>query len=262
MMVLGTGLLAVVLPACAAPATLGTTAGAQEEFHHTYAVAAHGRISLENINGDVHIRAWDRSEVRVDAVKRASSPERLEEAQIVVDAGPDTVAIRTRYDQAGSSGKPASVEYTVTVPRGASLEEVKLINGALDIEGVAGNVKASSVNGTVRARQLAGDAQLSTVNGELEAAFNRLDSSRVVSMHSVNGSIVLSIPFDARAEFQASNVTGGIDNDFGLPVDRGRVVGSHLKAVLKGGGTRIRLRNVNGGIHIVPTVNGRRMRLT
>ncbi len=46
-----------------------------------------------------------------------------------------------RYDN------PAIVEYTLTVPRKAMLESVELVNGSLDIDGVEGNVKASSING-------------------------------------------------------------------------------------------------------------------
>jgi hypothetical protein len=39
-------------------------------------------------------------------------------------------------------------------------------------------------------------------------------------MDSVNGSIVLSIPYDAVRSLMARNVTGGIDNDFGMAVNR------------------------------------------
>jgi hypothetical protein len=44
-----------------------------EEFHQTYPFAANGRVSLSNINGPVHITAWDRNEVKLDAIKRANN---------------------------------------------------------------------------------------------------------------------------------------------------------------------------------------------
>lgn len=246
-------------------ALLGTTLASgdmHEEFHQTYAFSPQGRVALDNINGDVHIRAWDRNEVQVDAIKRATSRTRLEEAQIVVDPGPNVITIKTRYPDHHSQSHPASVEYTLSVPRGARLDEIKLINGKLEITGVAGDVRASSVNGMVKAEKLGGEARLSTVNGRVEANFERLDAAKSISLNSVNGSIVLSIPYDAHADFRASNVTGGIENDFGLPVDRGRRVGSNLNATLKGGGTHIRLNNVNGSISIIPVSHGRRVRFT
>ncbi|HYE65584.1 MAG TPA: hypothetical protein VD966_08375 [Pyrinomonadaceae bacterium] len=45
----------------------------REEFHQTYPLTPDGRISLENMNGSVRITAWDRQEVKVDAVKRAQT---------------------------------------------------------------------------------------------------------------------------------------------------------------------------------------------
>ncbi len=43
-----------------------------EEFHQSYPLTAGGRVSLSNLNGKVRVTAWDRNEVRVDAVGRGS----------------------------------------------------------------------------------------------------------------------------------------------------------------------------------------------
>jgi hypothetical protein len=48
-----------------------------EEFHQTYSLTSDGRVSLNNINGAAHISAWDRNEVKVDAVKRADDQDGL-----------------------------------------------------------------------------------------------------------------------------------------------------------------------------------------
>src|SRR5579864_1801561 len=162
-----------------------------EEFHQTYAITSDGRIELDNINGDVHISSWDRNEVKVDAVKYADTKERLDEAKIEIDSGKDYLSIRTKYPDHnnswnwGSHNNPASVEYTLTVPRNARLDEIKLINGPLDIAGVTGEVRASCINGELRAQDLAGRARLSTINGRLDARFGRLAGSSV-ELNSVN----------------------------------------------------------------------------
>src|SRR5579871_5588170 len=156
-----------------------------EEFHQTYAITSDGRIELDNINGDVHISSWDRNEVKVDAVKYADTKERLDEAKIEVDSGKDYLSVRTKYPghnnnwNWGSHNNPASVEYTLTVPRTARLDEIKLINGALDITGMAGEVRASCINGRLEAQNLSGRAELSTVNGRLEAKFEQLAGQSV-----------------------------------------------------------------------------------
>jgi DUF4097 and DUF4098 domain-containing protein YvlB len=235
-----------------------------EEFHQTYALTPDGRVELDNINGDVHISSWDQNEVKVDAVKYADTKQRLEEAKVEIDAGKDYISVRTKYPDHnntwnwGGHNNPAGVEYTLTVPRTARLDEIKLINGALDIRGVAGEVRASCINGRLEAENLAGEARLSTVNGQLKARFDRL-SSQSVDLSSVNGSVGLTIPSDSSARIEASTVSGGIDNDLGLHVTHDRFVGHDLRGEVGSGGARIKLENVNGQVVIHHAQDGHSM---
>jgi DUF4097 and DUF4098 domain-containing protein YvlB len=254
-LVAGLGLLTLA----ASGARTQTSEQMTEEFHQSYPLSADGRVSLENINGSVRISSWDRNEVKVDAVKRAYTRERLAEAKIEVSANANSIYIKTDYpegnqtftdDREGRHYNPAIVEYTLTVPKGARLDTIELINGGLDISGVAGDVRASSINGRVTARGLMGEAKLSTINGRLEAIFDRLDASKSITLNSVNGGVTLTIPSDANAELKATTVHGGISNDFGLPVRRGKYVGRDLAGRLGQGGPRIKLDNVNGSINI------------
>jgi hypothetical protein len=230
-----------------------------EEFHHTYPLAANGRVALDNINGAVHITAWDQNQVKVDAIKRARDEEGLKDAEIRVDARADSISIETHYpeheDGWRENYRPASVEYTLSVPRGARLDEIKLINGELDISGVTGEVRASCINGRLTARGLAGEANLSTINNKLDADFARLGTASL-ELSSVNGSIDLTLPSDAKANIEANTVHGGIENDYGLHTNDHRFVGRDLQGELGGGGTEIKLRNVNGRIEIHHAADG------
>ncbi len=228
-----------------------------EEFHQSYALSATGRVSIANINGDVHISAWDRNEVKVDAVKRAYSPQRLSEVTIDVNSSADSVIIKTKYSERNLTfetrnreNNPASVEYTLTVPRGARIENAELVNGSLDIEGVKGDVRVSLVNGQVKAAGLGGEVNLSTVNGTQEVNVTTLDEAKSVTLNSVNGPIVLIVPSGANAQVKANTVHGAITNDFGFTVNEGQYVGRDLTGQVGSGGPRIRLNNVNGSIAI------------
>jgi len=237
----------------------------REEFHQTYPLSATGRVGLENINGGVQIKVWDRAAVQVDATKKAWRKERLAEARIEVNSTEDNLHIKTEYpdwNQTFRGGNdrydnPATVEYILTVPRKAALESIELINGAIDIEGAEGSVKASSINGPVNARGLLGDVRLSTINGPLKAIFIQLDEARPISLGSVNGPVVLIIPSDANASVRAGTVHGGISNDFGLKVKHGEYVGHNLNGQLGNGGPRIKLENVNGPIDINHAQDGK-----
>jgi len=111
-------------------------------------------------------------------------------------------------------------------------------------------VRASLVNGRVKADGLSGEVSLSTVNGSIDANAAGLAASKGVSLNSVNGSIVLSVPSGASAQVKASTVHGGISNDFGLTVEEGQYVGRNLSGQIGSGGPRIRLNTVNGSITI------------
>lgn len=236
----------------------------REEFHQTYSLSPTGRVSLENINGGVQIKVWDRPAVQVDAVKKAYRKERLAEARIEVNATEENIRIRTEYPDENQNFRsderrydnPAIVEYALTVPRKAVLESIELVNGPIDIDGVEGNVKASSINGRVIARGLAGEAKLSTINGPLEATFNQLDESKPISLGSVNGNVTLIIPSNANAAIRAGTVHGGISSDFGIQVKHGEYVGQSMDGQIGTGGPRIKLGNVNGSIKVTHAQDG------
>lgn len=227
----------------------------KEEFHQTYPLPANGRVGLSNINGPVKIEGWDRNEVKVDAIKWANSKERLDEAKIVVEQGSSSVSIRTEYPDHDLNfhdddrDNPASVEYSVMVPRGSRVDRVELVNGSLTLQGLTGEVEASCVNGEITARGLVGRTHLSTVNSQVDAQFEKLNATSI-DLSSVNGSVRLTLPATAKAEVQANTVMGSIHNDFGFQVNNHRWVGHDLHGELGGGGTQIHLKNVNGQIDI------------
>ena len=237
----------------------------REEFHQTYPLSATGRVSLENLNGGVQIKVWDRNAVQLDAIKKAHRKERLDEAKIQVTATEDNIRIETEYPEGNQNfrkddrryNNPAIVEYSLTIPRKAVLESIELVNGSLDIDGVEGDVKASSINGKVSARGLIGETRLSTVNGPLQAVFTQINEAKAISITSVNGSVELIIPSDSNASIRASTVHGGISNDFGLQVRHGEYVGHNLNGQIGNGGARIKLENVNGAISISHAQDGR-----
>lgn len=241
-------LVAIIL----APSAYASSGGnVTEEFHKTVPLNANGRVSLENINGNVEISGWDRNEVQIDAVKSAKDQQRLDEAKIEVEGSGSSVHIRTRYPEGRTNNNPASVQYTLHVPRAAQLDKINLVNGSLNVSQVTGEVDAELVNGKLNASGLSGRARLSTVNGSVHATYQTLTNVPEVKISSVNGSIDLLLPASPNADVSASTVNGGIKTDFPLQV-QGHYVGHHLSGTLGSGGTRIDLSNVNGSSHIGP----------
>ena len=187
----GTLLVLLALVAGVLNATVTRTPPA--EFRATYSLGPAGRVIIQNLYGDVEITAWDREEVLVQATRHPGATGRSDDARIVVDSSTGLVSIHTIYTGAGAA-RPASVDYHIKVPRGANLENIRLINGGLSLNGLSGSIKASSVNGSIHAENLGGEVELSTINGQLDADFQQLSRTHAISLRSVNGPIRLNLP--------------------------------------------------------------------
>ncbi len=229
----------------------------REEFHQTYSIAANGSLSLRNLSGAVRISTWNQNAVKVDAVKTAYSQERLQEAKIIVENTADRVVIRTKYpdrngddDDDGYRGRNslANVEYTITVPAGISIDEVKLVSGDVDIKGVAGEVRVSTVSGNVNAEGLRGRAELSSVSGDVHVTF--ANAKNRIKLNSVSGDVIASLPSDASVQVSANTVSGDISNEFGIEVEHGQYVGHHLSGQIGNGDGNLELHSVSGEIRV------------
>jgi Putative adhesin len=244
-------------------AGLGTTAllradsdnyAFKEPFERSAAFNATGEISLENVNGSVEIRTWDKNEIHIEGEKSAQTDEELKLIELTLDVSPGRVAIKaTLPKRPGSwfgSDIRASVRFTLTVPATATLRKIAAVNGRIAIDGVRGEVNAESVNGRLEAIGLGGDARLKTVNGRIAAGFATLAAGQRVSLETVNGEITATLPNDAGTSVDASVVNGHIDCDFPIQLSGGRVHGSSLHGTIGSGGATLHAESVNGSIHL------------
>ena len=226
-------------------------------------LTADGRVELDNINGAVHISSWDRNEVKVDAVKYADTKERLDEAKIEIDSGKDYLSIRTKYPEP----RPQLELGLAQQSRRRGIHADRAAHGAPGRN--QADQRLARHHG--RERRSARLLHQRTAGGARSCrprpAFDRSTAAwmhdfdqlagQSVELSSVNGSVDLTIPSDSKAELEASTVSGGIDNDFGLHVNHHQFVGHDLRGELGSGGTHIKLANVNGRIEIHHAQDGR-----
>jgi len=201
-------------------------AAVTEEFHQTYPLTSNGEVRLDNVNGKVRITAWDRAEVKVDAIKRAETQEGLDALKIEATAKPTRVRIHTEYPKwkANQYKKTdsANVDYDLKVPAGVHLGEIEVVNADVEIKGVTGPVDASTVNGRLIVKGLGSDSKLETVNGNVDATFQKFDGVKSMVLKTVNGKLQLNLPSDTSAEVSAETVNGTIHADAGLTVTKHR----------------------------------------
>lgn len=234
-----------------------------EKFEQSYPISRTGNVSVSNINGSITVEAWDRDEVRLEATKIADSKETLADVDIRIESTADSFSVeadyRGRWNDKRNEGRPRrlEVEFRLSVPRTAVLNEVETVNGSVTVSNFTNVTKISAVNGNVMASNLRGTANLSTVNGQVNADFDRVDGSSKINLGTVNGTVSLIIPSDVNATIKADSLNGNITNDFGLPVRKGQYVGRDLYGRVGSGEAQIKLSSVNGRLSIGRKNDGR-----
>lgn len=188
----------------------------------TVSVSAGTRLKLENVGGEVIIKAWDRNQVRIQAShsSRTAVGINLSEASL-------------RLSPKGSRGTMRMggvVDYVLTVPAAMSIE-IGGMYADVTIEGTRGDISVQTVEGNINVKGGGDILQLHTVNGKInvQGARGRLDVRSVsedvevsdvvgdVIAETVSGDVTLSRIDGKRVE--AQTVSGDVRFDGTLRAD-------------------------------------------
>lgn len=227
-------------------------------WHKTYTLDPKGHLEIHNVNGKIAVEPSAGNAVEVDAVKKArgASPEAakaaLERVSFAEDVSNGHIRIDTKIARSeGFSFMSGSVqvEYHVKVPAGADVK-FSTVNGGVDVTGLEGHVIAETTNGGVTAKNVAGQLEASTTNGGLDIDLLRMPEGGV-KLDCTNGGIKVRLPREAKATVSASIANGGISTE-NLTLDgSGENNRRHLEGKMNGGGPRLEVEGVNGGIRLI-----------
>jgi hypothetical protein len=242
----------------------GLAAGkANDQWTRTYQVAAGGRVEIININGRITAEASDGTAVEVLADRTAkgttdeAAKDLLGRIEMREEVGADRVRVEVLAPRtSGPSGHEFT--WTVKVPRGVSVD-LRTVNGGIRVANLDGDVRARSTNGAIKGTALlASSVDAAVTNGGVEIEMAKPVTSGTFELEAVNGGVSISLPADSRADIAGRCVNGGITSDLQLETV-GEQNRRRLDAKLNGGGARVSLETVNGGVRIgragSPTTN-------
>jgi len=221
-----------------------------EVFQRTYPLAAGGSFVLENVNGSVQVEGWDRDEVEVRAVKTSQSdPRDLAQVKIEVESHPGQVAVHTLYPE--GQGAQVAVEYHVRVPYRVLLGSIETVNGSVVVRGIQGSGQLRSVNGNVEVTDSSGRFNAKTTNGDLRLELRELLDGGPMDIETVNGSVILGLPSNARANLKVLSMNGDVYSELPGTSTAAPVAKRTFRAKMGTGGGDISVHTVNGGIRLV-----------
>jgi hypothetical protein len=200
-----------------------------QETDTVVSVSPDARLDVHALGGEVVVRTWDRSEMRV--VARHGSRDRVEIS---------TSAVVARVRVKAYRGAPSAVDLEITIPAGMDVD----LGGTflyIDIEGVTGEVTAETVHGDVVLRGGRGVIQLQSTQGSVEC----VDAEGRISVGTLNGSLRLR---NVAGEITAETVNGSITAE--------RVDASTVDFITVNGRITYVGTVQDGGRYVVSTHNG------
>jgi hypothetical protein len=233
----------------------GLAAGkAQDTWTRTYKAGPGTRLELINVNGRITAEPGDGPEIELRAERstKAASDEAarelLSKIEMREEVGTDRVRVEVRPPRlSGPSGH--EFKWTVKVPRGVAVD-LRTVNGGVRITGLDGDVRARSTNGGITGVALnAASVDASVTNGGIEIELATPVTSGTFDLEAVNGGVAINIPEASKADITGRCVNGGISTT--LPLETiGEQTRRRVEGKLNGGGARISLETVNGGVRI------------
>jgi DUF4097 and DUF4098 domain-containing protein YvlB len=193
----------------------------EEMIDHVYPVEPTATLSVTNRDGSIRVYAagGEARDVRVEAIKKAYSAERLKAISVQVSAQPNSISIETIYppdSPIGFSDRSGTVDYVIVVPQTIRISKLELTNGEVQLDGMRSEeAHAQLGNGRLFAHNCFGNLDLHLKTGNLAIAYEWWEDIEFSIRATIrDGNAFAYIPTDAAFHLIAHTATGKIANDF------------------------------------------------
>ncbi len=226
------------------------------------------KISIENVNGSIQLKKWEKPEIHVFVKKTSRSKAILEKTDVIFeDSGRELkIKVKKRDGWRIFGGSIANVEIIVNTPSPKNLN-LSTVNGRVTVNEMEGSISSSSVNGNISIYDHKGDIESETVNGSISISnaygalkgetvngsinANVLEIGEYINLSTVNGSIKLNVENLENVEVKVETVNGNISiEELQKPMRRLSLKRRSAYFVIGNGSKKIDIETVNGSIKI------------
>lgn len=215
-------------------------------------------ISITNRSGSIRIYGADASyrEVRVEAVKKAYTPERLKAINIHVTQQQNSISIETNYPADTGhafSDRSGTVDYVVVVPQTAVISKLDLGNGEVLIEEMRSKeAHAQLGSGRLFVHNCFGSVDIRVKTGNVALVYEWWEERDYsISATIDDGNAFAFLPEEAAFHLVARTTTGKIANDFEDKEQRGAEFPKQIDLFVGGADQpKIQIESHDGNISI------------
>ena len=249
-------LLAALLSALAGCGAAGDRT-LEEAFEQIYTIEPTANITLINSEGAVFVYGSSTNEMRVQAIKRAYTRERLKQIAVDVSIQPGSVSINTKFPPKPKWAlldRSGTVDYTIVVPATANLTRLELGAGEVVVAGMRSQrMHARLGSGRIFAHNCFGNVALTLDRGTLILAYDWWQPAKLsIQANIAHGNAWAFFPADIVCHLVAETGHGKIGNDFEEPAQRETKEITKIDMLIHGGGdAAVTMRAKDGDLRIV-----------
>ena len=177
------------------------------------------------MDGSIFIYGDHKPGLRIQAIKKAYSPSRLQAIAINVASSPNSLTVSTFFPSSkrwSFSDRSGTVDYVVTLPATCEVSRADLKNGEIFIAGMeTGNVNASLENGRIVIKNCFGNVAARSSTGVLALIYEWWGPRPFsADARMTDGNVFATLPSDASFRIHAQALNGRIGNDFAEQEER------------------------------------------
>ena len=228
-------------------------------------------LKVSNIWGSVQVRAGEPGRITVAVTELRSAPDSalfersLELIGLDIEANASGVSIRVgnpidRRDGIGDCrGCRVDYQFEIQAPADAVVDVGTVMDGKIDIRGIAGPISASNVNGPIDIDGMQNCSAIDSVNGPVGIGFSATPRQDC-GIETINGDVTFRVPADISMDIAFDLFNGEVSSE--LPVDAFAPPAS-VEQVAADGRTQYRIQQLaglrigaGGPVYTVGSVNG------
>jgi hypothetical protein len=229
----------------------------EETFEQIYTIEPTANVTVINRDGAVFVYGSNTNEMRVQAIKRAYTRERLKQIAVDVSIQPGSASINTKFPPKPKWAlfdRSGTVDYTIVIPATANLARLELDAGEVFVDGLRGQrVHARLGSGRMFAHNCFGNVALTLDRGTLTLVYDWWEPGKFsIQTNIAHGNALAFFPADIACHLVAETGHGKIANDFEEPAERGTKEITKIDTLIEGGGeAAVTMRATEGNIKIV-----------
>jgi hypothetical protein len=253
----------------------------QETIRKSFKLSgAHKALDIDNVSGSIEVVGGESDQVQlvVNKTIRAESKDRMDAAKkdvkLEITDRPELLKLyvdgpfRCNCSDGcagwrGDRGYSVRMDFQLQVPRNLDIT-LKTVNGGhVNVRDVSGKFFVHNVNGAIEMENVAGSGKARTVNGGVKVAFSE-NPRENSSFGTINGNVDLSFVSGLAADFRFKTFNGSVYSDFEMTQLPPRQVSGerqngkftfHSDRFTGGrvgsGGPEIKAENLNGDIRVL-----------